>query len=98
MLVQPEGPMPVLQLSLLGPYQVRLADTLETRFPTVKVQALLAYLAVEAQTSHTRDTLIGLFWPEHTTESARQNLRQTLFRLRQTIPPEYFRITNQTVQ
>jgi len=90
--------MPMLQLSLLGPYQARLAGALVSQFSATKVQALLAYLAVEAHTSHARDTLIGLFWPEYPAESARQSLRQTLFRLRQAIPPAYFIVTNQSVQ
>jgi DNA-binding SARP family transcriptional activator len=90
--------MPAFRLALLGPLQLYLAGNLVTQFPTAKVQALLAYLAVEAQTPHARDTLIGLFWPDYTPESARQNLRQTLFRLRQVVPPELLLVTNQTVQ
>jgi predicted ATPase/DNA-binding SARP family transcriptional activator len=90
--------MPALQLALLGPIQVFLAGQPLRPFPISKVQALLAYLAVEVQTPHARDTLIGLLWPEYTTESARQNFRQALFRLRQTIPPDYLLATNQTVQ
>lgn len=56
-----------------------------THFPTTKVQALLAYLAVEVQSAHTRDALLGLFWAEYSTPSARQNLRKTLQRLRRLI-------------
>jgi DNA-binding SARP family transcriptional activator len=90
--------MPALQMALLGPMQVRFAGHLVARFPTIKVQALLAYLAVEAQSAHPRDALVGLFWPDYAPESARQNLRQTLFRLRQVIPADCLLITNQTVQ
>ena len=90
--------MPTLQITLLGAMQVQVAGALALQFPTAKVQALLAYLAVEAKTAHPRDTLIGLFWPDFTMDSARQNLRQALFRLRQTISPTYLLVTNQTVQ
>lgn len=87
-----------LQISLLGPWQVRLAGRLVTHFPTTKVQALLAYLAVEAHKPHTRDALIGLFWADYRTDSARQNLRKTLYRLRQLFPLDYLLISNQTIQ
>lgn len=87
-----------LQLSLLGPWQLRLADKLVTQFPTAKVQALLVYLAVEASVAHARAALVGLFWADYSADSARQNLRKTLHRLRQTIPPDYLITTNQTIQ
>jgi ABC-type oligopeptide transport system substrate-binding subunit/DNA-binding SARP family transcriptional activator len=90
--------MAAFQLALLGSYQLSVAGALVAQFPTAKVQALLAYLAVEVQTPHARDTLIGLLWPDYTPESARHNFRQTLFRLRQVIPPAHLLVTNQTVQ
>jgi predicted ATPase/DNA-binding SARP family transcriptional activator len=87
-----------VQIALLGPWQVRLAGQFIPRFPTVKVQALLAYLAVEAETPHTRDTLIGLLWGDYRPDSARQNLRKALQHLRQFLPSGYLLTTNQTVQ
>jgi DNA-binding SARP family transcriptional activator len=87
-----------LQISLLGPAQVRLTSQPALRFPTAKIQALFVYLVVEATTVHVRDTLSGFFWPDYTAASAHQNLRKTLQRLRQTIPPDYLLTTNQTVQ
>jgi serine/threonine-protein kinase len=45
--------------------------------------ALLAYLAVARPNGfHRRDTLLGLFWPEHDTSHARMSLRQALCGLR----------------
>ena len=90
--------MASLQLSLLGPWQLCLADKLVTQFPTAKVRALLVYLAVEAQTAHALDMLVGLFWADYSDDRARQNLRKTLQRLRQMIPPDYLLTTNQTIQ
>lgn len=90
--------MPNLQLALLGSWQMHLAGQPVTHFPTTKVQALLAYLAVEAQSAHTRDALIGLFWAEYSADSARQNLRKTLQRLRQILPAAYLHATSQTIQ
>lgn len=90
--------MTCLQISLFGPWQLRLAGKAVPRFPTVKTQALLAYLAVEAQVPHTREALIGLFWADYAAESGRQNLRKTLQRLRQMIPAAFLLTTTQTVQ
>jgi predicted ATPase/DNA-binding SARP family transcriptional activator len=74
-----------LTLSLLGPFQVALADAPITGFPTDKVRALLAYLALEADRPHRRDTLATLLWPDWSDEIARRNLRQSLHRLKQTL-------------
>jgi predicted ATPase/DNA-binding SARP family transcriptional activator len=43
---------------------------------------LLAFLALEAGQSHSRETLMGLLWPELPEADARNNLRVTLARLR----------------
>ncbi len=50
-----------------------------------KEQALLAYLTFAAQPV-TRDTLLGLLWPELSTTEARNNLRVALSRLRRRLP------------
>lgn len=54
----------LIKLSLLGLWQ--LVDTANPRAkePRRKEQGRLAYLAVEANQPHSRDSLIGLFWPE----------------------------------
>jgi DNA-binding SARP family transcriptional activator len=58
--------------------------------PTTKAQALLAYLLVEELwrpgSSHQRGKLMTLLWPDITPESAQTNLRQTLYRLRKSLP------------
>jgi predicted ATPase/Tfp pilus assembly protein PilF len=74
-----------------------------TSFESAKVRALLAYLAVEADRPHHRDTLAGLLWPEQPSQVARNNLRQALANLRQAlgdrsaIPPVLL-ITRETIQ
>lgn len=78
--------MSVLTLSLLGPFAVTLDEQSLDTFPTVKVQALLAYLAIECDRAHRRESLMELLWPGMPLESAQVNLRQTLYRLRKTIP------------
>ncbi len=71
-----------LSIGVLGSLQVSLADAPITALESVKVRALLAYLAVEVDHPHRRETLIGLLWPDFPEESARHNLRQALFNLR----------------
>jgi DNA-binding SARP family transcriptional activator len=53
-----------LLLALLGPFQVTLAGEPVTSFESDKVRALLAYLAVEADRPHRRESLAGLLWPD----------------------------------
>ncbi len=75
-----------LSLSLLGPVQIVLNGAPLTAFRTVKVQALLIYLAAQPAVAHRRERLMTLFWPGMPESSARSNLRQILFHLRQAIP------------
>jgi len=79
-----------LSVNLLGPFEATLNDDQLLHFPTTKTQALLAYLLVEEArrpgASHQRGNLMMLLWPDLLPESAQANLRQTLYRLRQTLP------------
>ena len=82
--------MPTLSLSLLGPFTATVDEAPLPKLQTAKVQALLSYLVVEATiapgVSHPRETLMHLLWPDIAQKSAQNNLRQTLYRLRQIIP------------
>jgi predicted ATPase/DNA-binding SARP family transcriptional activator len=78
--------MAVLTLSTLGPFYAAIDDQPLDHFPTTKAQALLIYLAVERRHHHRREHLMELLWPGMPLESAQVNLRQTLYRLRKTIP------------
>ncbi|MEM7114043.1 MAG: NB-ARC domain-containing protein [Chloroflexota bacterium] len=51
-------------------------------FRTDKTRALLAYLAVESQQPHHRNTLATLLWPDSPGKRARANLRLALHNLR----------------
>lgn len=77
--------MTMLSLCLLGPFQAALGAEPLTDFRTRKVQALLVFLAVQPE-AHQRDLLLNLFWPGLPEKSARSNLRQVLYYLRQAIP------------
>lgn len=74
-----------LSLSVLGSLQVLIDGTPVTTLESGKVCALLAYLAVEADRPHRRETLVGLLWPDCPEQTARHNLRQALYNLRQAI-------------
>ncbi len=94
--------MPRLSIHLFGSFRVLLDDAPVTSFESSKVRALLAYLACEAKHPHSRDELIGLLWPEQDDRSARRNLSQALFNLRQAIGdgPEtrFLEISRETIQ
>jgi DNA-binding SARP family transcriptional activator/predicted ATPase len=77
--------MDQLQLSLLGYFQALVDGTAVADFSTDKIRALLAFLAVEANRPHRRDSLATLFWPDWDNAGARNNLRLSLHRLRQTL-------------
>src|SRR5512135_2477040 len=95
--------MTALKLDLLGAFQMTLPHGSIARFESDKTRALLAYLAVEADRPHRRDALIGLLWPDDLEETARHNLRQALFNLRQAIgdpaaQPPYLHIARDEIQ
>ncbi len=95
--------MPGLILTFLGAFESARNSQPVTGFEYDKVRALLAYLAVEADRPHRRETLAGLLWPNRPEGNARQNLSQALFILRRALgndearPPFLF-ITPQTLQ
>ena len=72
-----------LSLALLGSPQLVLAQLGQIVLPNRKALALLTYLAVEAPAAQSRETLLGLLWPELPDAEARNNLRVTWARLRQ---------------
>lgn len=76
----------MLSLQFLGPPIVLLDNQPVGRFRSVKSLALLAYLALEPGV-HSREHLVTLFWPDLPEENGRQNLSQTLTRLRRTLGP-----------
>lgn len=75
--------MAQLQLFLFGTFAARWGDQPVTRFPTDKVRALLAYIALNGKRPLRRETLATLFWPDYSDSVARRNLRQNLHRLNQ---------------
>ena len=68
------------------------------------MQGLLVYLALTQPQPHPRSVLATLFWPDEPEAVANQNLRRSLFRLRQLLgdadsqPAPYLLVTRSTVQ
>jgi DNA-binding SARP family transcriptional activator len=96
--------MDQLTLSFFGAFHATLGGRPLENFRSVKVQALLIYLSLTPHHVHARDGLAGLFWPDEPDATAKQNLRVSLFRLRQTLgeddagPNQRLLITRTTVQ
>ncbi|UCG25815.1 MAG: tetratricopeptide repeat protein [Chloroflexota bacterium] len=92
-----------LAVALLGPFQVTLDGEPATGFVSDKARALLAYLLVEVDRPHRRESLAGLLWPEYPESSARTSLRRALANVRQVIGdrqanPPFLLISRQTIQ
>ena len=77
-----DPPVADIEISLLGPWQLRYPAGPIKKEPRRKEQGLLAYLAVEASQAHSRDSLVGLLWPHMPASDARNNLRVALSRLK----------------
>lgn len=74
--------MDKLTINSFGALQVLCGDQPITEFRTDKTRALLIYLAVEGNKSHSRETLAGLLWSDQSSENALHNLRQAISFLR----------------
>jgi len=100
---QSSSPPARLTMRLLGPPQALVDGQVVLGLQTVKLLALLAYLAAENRQAHTRGALAALFWPEQPEAKAHQNLRQALSRLRQAIgddraEPPHLLVDPQSIQ
>src|SRR5512135_2870572 len=92
-----------LEISLLGSIQVTLDGESSQGFKSNKVRALLAYLVVEADKPHRRESLAGLLWPDWSEREALGNLRYTLSDLRRAIgdraaDPPFLSISRDSLQ
>jgi len=74
----------MLEVRLLGTFEVKHKQkpvTISSR----PAQSLFAYLILSAGTSHRREKLAGLLWPDSLEETARDNLRHALWRMRKAL-------------
>ncbi|HJS17145.1 MAG TPA: tetratricopeptide repeat protein [Anaerolineales bacterium] len=75
----------MLEIHLLGTFDIKdgkKAVSITSR----PAQSLLAYLVLNAGTSHRREKLAGMLWPDSLEETARDNLRHALWRIRKALP------------
>lgn len=96
--------MPGIEIRLLGTFEVRRGEKALHGFESQKVRALLAYLACHPDQAQDRGYLASLLWPEEDSRTARQNLRQAIYNLRQSLgepdagKPEFVLSTHRTIQ
>ena len=91
---------PLLHIRLLGAFQLAYDHQPLNTVNSTRLQSLLAYLVLHADTSHPRQYLSFLLWPDSTEAQARTNLRKLCFQLRQALPdPDLFlQMDNRTIQ
>lgn len=77
--------MAKLDLKFLGQFQILLNNVPLTGINSDKTRALLAYLAIESERPHRRETLAALLWPDVLESAARQSLSQALSNLRKVL-------------
>lgn len=90
----------MLQIQLLGGFQLLYDGALLTTVHQARQQALLAYLLLHRHAPQSRQHLAFLFWPDTSEAQAHTNLRQLLHHLRRAWPDvdEFLHIDAKTVQ
>src|SRR6266496_1501023 len=74
----------MLEVRLLGTFDIRYKKK-TLNIPSRPAQSLFAYLILSAGTAHRREKLAGLLWPDSLEETARDNLRHALWRMRKAL-------------
>jgi predicted ATPase/DNA-binding SARP family transcriptional activator len=75
----------MLEIRLLGTFDIKDGNS-SLSIVSRPAQSLFAYLVLSAGTSHRREKLAGLLWPDSLEETARSNLRHSLWRIRKALP------------
>lgn len=75
----------MLRVRLLGAFEVRDGEEI-LHMAGRPEQSLFAYLILNNGIFHRREKLTALLWPDASDESARENLRHVLWRIRKTLP------------
>jgi DNA-binding SARP family transcriptional activator/predicted ATPase len=76
----------LLKLRLFGDFTLYQGNQQVTSLSSARLQSLLAYLVLHSDVRHMRQRVAFLFWPDATEAQARNNLRQLLHQLRQSLP------------
>jgi len=84
-------PHPVLRVQLLGGFNLVYNNAPVIGVNPARLQSLLAYLILHADSPQSRQQIAFLLWPDTTESQARNNLRQFFFQLRKALPdPDRF--------
>jgi len=70
---------------VLGPLELSVAGRRVLRWNSLKARAVFQYLLIHQDRPIRRDVLMDLQWPDHTRNSARNNLNVALYSLRNTL-------------
>ncbi|WP_428489358.1 BTAD domain-containing putative transcriptional regulator [Rhodopila sp.] len=79
--LDPGGGATVLRMGLFGPTSFNIGGR-ELRFKSLKLRAILGYIALNEALTETRERLVGLLWSESGEDHARASLRQNIRELR----------------
>jgi predicted ATPase/DNA-binding SARP family transcriptional activator len=77
--------MVMLEVRLLGMFEVKYKKK-SISIPSRPSQSLFAHLLLSAGTPHRREKLAGMLWSDSLEETARDNLRHSLWRIRKALP------------
>ncbi|MGH2542122.1 MAG: BTAD domain-containing putative transcriptional regulator, partial [Ardenticatenaceae bacterium] len=86
----------MLEVRVLGQFTAQLNGN-PVEIASRNAQSLLAYLLLTVGTSHRRERLAGLFWPDTPDTKARTSLRQSLWQIRKAIGAAYLLADDLTV-
>jgi DNA-binding SARP family transcriptional activator len=85
----PAGPadLPEAEVTarVLGPLDLNVAGQRIARWNSLKARTVFQYLVVQIGRPVRREVLMELMWPDHTPDSARNNLNAALYSLRNTL-------------
>jgi len=92
--------LPILQIKLLGGFDLSYGSESLTGVTTERLQSLLSYLVLNRHVPQTRQHLAFLFWSDSTDSQARTNLRHTIHVLRRILPnvEQFISIDSKTLQ
>jgi predicted ATPase/DNA-binding SARP family transcriptional activator len=76
--------MSMLEVRLLGTFEVKHKNK-SISITSRPAQSLFAYLILHAGSAHRREKLAGMLWPDSLEETARDNLRHALWRVRKAL-------------
>lgn len=84
-----ESDLPSLVVYSLGAFRVYQDDRLITDWNGLKGLSIFKYLVANNQKPVAKDVLMETFWPDYDPESARRNLHQAIYSLRQALRDGY---------